>query len=212
MWASYAKTWRHKVAQNLPAPCFQVYAASVLASLPFRQADLAARGLAYTLLCELWVNHRLPRNPAALAKVLGFDAGEVAAALPAAMAFFNIDGDSIFCPQLEDYRTHLNEIRDKQKKGGKLGAAITNKKTGRAVKLADIDLGSNTANPQVHPQVEARVSSKAKSSTVNQSQTQPLEKGITPVVNSGVNAEWLAGYETVESCTPEAYAKASGGG
>ena len=200
------------MAQNLPAPCFQVYAASVLASLPFRQADLAARGLAYTLLCELWVNHRLPRNPAALAKVLGFDSGEVVAALPAAMAFFNIDGDSIFCPQLEDYRTHLNEIRDKQKRGGKLGAAITNRKTGRSVKPADIELEGSTANPQVYPQVEARVSSKAKSSTVNQSQTQPLEKRVTPVANSVGNAEWLAGYETAESCTPEAYAKASGGG
>lgn len=196
------------MAQNLPAPCFQVYAANVLASRPFRQADLVARGLVYTLLCELWVNHRLPHDPADLAKILGLDAKDVAAALPAAMAFFNIDGEGIYSPQLEDYRTHLNEIRDKQKKGGKLGADITNKKNGRAVKPADIEPQSNPTNPQV----EARVSSKAKSSTANQSQTQSLEKGITTVANSGVNAEWLAGYETAEICTPEAYAKASGGG
>ena len=200
------------MAQNLPAPCFQVYAANVLASRPFRQADLVARGLVYTLLCEFWVNHRLPHDPADLAKILGFDAKEVAAALPAAMAFFNIDGDSIFCSQLEDYRTHLNEIREKQKKGGKLGAAITNKKTGRSVNCADIALVGSTANPQVHPQIEARVSSKAKSNTSKQSQTQPLEKGITPVANSVENDEWLAEYETSESCTPDTYAKASGGG
>ena len=199
------------MAQNLPAPCFQVYAANVLASRPFRQADLVARGLVYTLLCEFWVNHRLPHNPADLAKILGLDAKEVAAALPAAMAFFKIDSEGIYSPQLEDYRTHLNEIRDKQKKGGKLGADITNKKNGRTAKPADIGPQSNPANPQVYPQVEARVSSKAKSSTVNQSQTQPLEKRIAPVVNSVGNAEWLAGYETAESCTPEAYAKASGG-
>ncbi len=62
---------------------------------------------------------------------------------------------------------------------------------------------SNRGRPNDgYPQVEARVSSKAKSSTSKQSQTQPLEKGITPAVNSGVNAEWLAGYETAESCKP----------
>lgn len=89
-------------------------------------------------------------------------------------------------------------------------------KNGRTVKPANIEPQSKPANPQVeaqvHPQVEARVSSKAKSSTVNQSQTQPLEKGITPVANSIENDEWLAGYKAAESCTPEAYAKASGGG
>lgn len=200
------------MSQNLPAPCFQVYAANVLASLPFRQADLAARGLVYTLLCELWVNHQLPSNPSILAKVLGLDAGEVAAVMPAAMAFLGIDGESIYSPQLEDYRTHLNEIRAKQKTGGKKGADITNGKKVRSEKHADIELDGSTANPQVHPQVEARVSSKAKSNTAKQSQTQPLEKGITPVTNSVENAEWLAEYETAESCTSEAYAKASGRG
>jgi uncharacterized protein YdaU (DUF1376 family) len=200
------------MAQNLPAPCYQVYAASTLASRPFRQADLAVRGLIHTMELECWVNHRLPHDPADLAKFLGVDVGVVAAALPAAMAFFNIDSEGIYSPRLEDYRQHLNEIRAKQKTGGKKGAEITNGKKLRTEKHADIGLESITANPQVHPQVEARVSSKAKSSTVNQSQTQPLEKGITPVVNSVENAEWLAGYETAESCTPEAYAKASGGG
>jgi len=200
------------MAQNLPAPCFQVYAASTLASRPFRQADLAVRGLIHTMELECWVNHRLPHDPADLAKFLGIAANEINAALPAAMAFFNIDGEGIYSPRLEDYRQHLNEIRAKQKTGGKKGAEITNKKNGRTAKPADIELQSKSANPQVYPQVEARVSSKAKSSTVNQSQTQPLEKVITPTVNAGVNAEWLAGYENVESCTPEAYARASGGG
>lgn len=200
------------MAQNLPAPCFQVYAASVLASRPFRQADLAARGLIHTMELECWVNHRLPHNPADLAKFLGLDAGEVAAALPAAMAFFNIDGEGIYSPQLEDYRQHLNEIRAKQKTGGKKGADITNGKKLRSEKCADIGSHSSTANPQVHPQVEARVSSRAKSNTAKQSQNQPLEREVTPAANSVENDEWLAGYEAAESCTAEAYAKASGGG
>ena len=193
------------MAQNLPAPCFQVYAASVLASLPFRQADLAARGLVYTLLCELWVNHRLPRNPAALAKVLGFEMGEVAVALPAAMAFFNIDIDSIYCQQLEDYRMHLNEIREKQKKGGKLGAAITNKKTGRSAKPADIASKSSIANSQVYPQVEARVSNKVQPNTEKQSQNQPT-------MRSDLLDPFIAEYEAAESCTAGAYVRASRGG
>ena len=200
------------MAQNLPAPCFQVYAANALASRPFRQANLAVRGLIHTMELECWVNHRLPHDPADLAKFLGIDANEITAALPAAMAFFSIDSEGIFSPRLEDYRLHLDEIRAKQKAGGKKGADITNGKKGRSTKPADIELGDGTANPQVYPQVEARVSSKAKSSTSKQSQTQPLEKGITPVANSGVHAEWLAEFEADESCTPEAYAKASGGG
>jgi uncharacterized protein YdaU (DUF1376 family) len=189
------------MAQNLPAPCYQVYAASVLASLPFRQADLATRGLIHTMQLECWVNHRLPSNPAALAKVLGFDAGEITAALPFAMTFFSIDGESIFSPQLEDYRTHLNEIRAKQKTGGKKGADITNGKKGRAVKNADIELEADTANPQVHPQVEARVLSKAKSSTAKQSQNQPPERAI-------IADQFVAEYEAAEA---NEYARASKG-
>lgn len=200
------------MAQNLPAPCYQVYAASTLASRPFRQADLAVRGLIHTMELECWVNHRLPHDSANLAKFLGVDAGVVASALPIAMAFFDIDGEGIFSPRLEDYRLHLDEIRAKQKAGGKKGADITNGKKGRSTKSADIEMAADTANPQVHPQVKARVSSKSKSNTVNQSQTQPLEKGITSVANLGVHAEWLAEFEADESCTPEAYAKASGGG
>jgi len=200
------------MAQNLPAPCFQIYAASTLASRPFRQANLAVRGLIHTMELECWVNHRLPHDPADLAKYLGVAANEINAALPAAMELFRIDSEGIFSPRLEDYRLHLDEIRAKQKAGGKKGADITNGKKGRSTKPADIEIGGDTANPQVYPQVEARVSSKAKSSTSKQSQTQPLEKGITPVANSGVHAEWLDEYEAAESCTPEAYAKASGGG
>lgn len=190
------------MAQNLPAPCYQVYAASVLASLPFRQADLVTRGLIHTMQLECWVNHRLPSNPVALAKVLGFDAGEIAAALPFAMSFFSNDGDSIFSPQLEDYRTHLNEIRAKQKTGGKKGADMTNSKKGRTVKPADIDLEADTANTRVHPLVEARVLSKAKSSSAKQSQNQPPERVV-------VADSFVAEYE---ACEANEYARASKGG
>jgi uncharacterized protein YdaU (DUF1376 family) len=176
------------MAQNLPAPCFQVYAANTLANISFRQSDLAARGLVYTLLCELWVNHRLPCNPAVLAKVLGLDAGELAAALPAAMAFFNIDGEDIYSSQLEDYQQRLDERRVKQQAGGKKGADTTNKKNKRAERPADIGLQSNPATPQVYP----RVSSTAKNNTVKQSQTQSTERAV-------VNDPFVEEYEAAEA-------------
>jgi uncharacterized protein YdaU (DUF1376 family) len=146
---------------------------------------------------ELWVNHRLPCNPAALAKVLGFDTGEVAAALPAAMTFFKIDGDSIFSPQLEDYRAHLNEIREKQKTGGRKGAEIANKRRRRSKTRPDIKLERITADPQVHPrvhpQVEALVSSTSKSSKAKSNP--PLEKGLVPA------DPWLNDYTAAQTPT-----------
>lgn len=199
------------MAQNLPAPCYQVYAASVLASLPFRKADLATRGLISTMQMECWVNQRLPSNPADLAKVLGFDVSEVAGSLAAAMAFFDTDKDGIFSPQLEDYRTHLDEIRVKQKAGGKIGAAKTNGKKASTETPVNTEIEGVSTNSHVHSQVEARVSSKAKSNTEKQSQNQPIERGVIPTANSVSNDEWVAGYEAVESCSANEYAKATRG-
>ena len=57
------------MAQNrLPAPCYQEYAASMLANLDFRQMPLSARGLLYTLRLECWENHRLPADSNKLCK------------------------------------------------------------------------------------------------------------------------------------------------
>ena len=128
------------MAQNLPAPCYQVYAANILSDMKFRQSDLATRGLIHTMQLECWVNHRLPNDPDILAKVLGLDAGEVAAALPSAMDFFSLDSEGNFSPQLEDYRTHLIEIRGKQKEGGKKGASIKSKNKKRLVNLDGIEI------------------------------------------------------------------------
>ena len=40
--------------------------------------------------------------------------------------FFNVSDGWVTCPELEDYRLHLKEIRAKQSSGGKKGAAKTN--------------------------------------------------------------------------------------
>lgn len=215
MLVNCAKRWRNKVAQNLPAPCYQVYAANVLASRPFRQAGLAVRGLVYTMEMECWVNHRLPDNPAELAKFLGIDAEEVAAALPAVMAFFTVDSEGIYSQRLEDYRAHLNEIREKQRNGGRLGAERANQKTRRPVESTGMGIKDGTGKPQVdlqvHPQVDPRVSNIVKANTAKSSQNQSTEKEVQMVAGLDKHRDWLSQYNAAERCTAEDYSKASGG-
>ena len=176
------------MAQNLPAPCYQVYAATQLANRTFRQADLAVRGLIFTMDMECWVNHRVPSDYPALSKFLGISLNDIVASMPEAMIFFAVDEHGIYSPRLENYRQHLNEIRAKQQAGGKKGANITNKKNKRAERPADIELQGNPANSQVHP----RVSSTAKNNTVKQSQTQSTERAV-------VNDPFVKEYEAAEA-------------
>lgn len=104
------------------APAFQEYASTMLANIKYRCMTLAERGLLDTMRRECWVNGGLPEKPAALAKVLGFDAAEIAAALPAAMAFFAIHGGLIVCPELDDLRATYAERRERMAEGGKRSA------------------------------------------------------------------------------------------
>jgi hypothetical protein len=59
-----------------------------------------------------------------LAKVLGYSADEIRAALPAVMAFFTVAGDDLFSPELDDYRAYRARIRRDQVKS----AEVTNNK------------------------------------------------------------------------------------
>ncbi len=95
------------MAQNRKAPAYQEYAATILAQLSFRTMSLQDRGLLYTMRLECWVNMCLPNNHIELAKVLGVPAAEVMTSLPAVMPFFEIAGNFIISPELEDYRIHL---------------------------------------------------------------------------------------------------------
>jgi hypothetical protein len=116
------------MAQNREAPAYQEYAAATMARTHYRVMTLAERGLLYSMRLECWVNRSVPADPHMLARVLGYDAGEVVNALPGVMPFFTSDGREITCPELEDYRAHLAAIREKQSSGGKQGAAKTNSK------------------------------------------------------------------------------------
>ena len=130
------------MAQNRDAPAFQEYAASMMAKFEYRCLSLSERGLLYSLRLECWVNGYLPADAPTLSRVLGFEAQDIAAALPNVMPFFKSDGKCITCPELEDYRAHLDGRREKLSAAGKKGAAKTNKKH------ADSDSATPAATPQ----------------------------------------------------------------
>jgi hypothetical protein len=131
------------MSQNREPPGYLEYAAAMMAKMPYRIMRLQDRGLFYSMRLECWVNGRLPESPGLLAKVLGFDEQEIAESLPAVMHFFSASGGFIFCPELEDYRKHLEEIREKKKAGGRLGATLTNRKKEKVKNRMDKDSAPN---------------------------------------------------------------------
>jgi len=190
------------MSQNRDAPAFQEYAAAMLSRLPFRTMLLQERGLLYTMRLECWVNMRLPVNHGDLAKVLGLPVAEVTASLPAVMPFFEVVDGYIISPELEDYRAHLAERKHKQSQGGKRGSAITNGKRNRPAKAADAGASSTSSSNSRLPR-RGGVESSVQTSTAQQSQNQPSEKG-------GVDS-FVAEYEAAESFAANDYAKASRG-
>lgn len=188
------------MSQNREPPAFQEYAASMLSNLSFRTMTLQERGLLYTMRLECWVNKQLPSNHHDLAKVLGLPVEEITASLAAVMEFFEIAGNFIVCPELEDYRVHLAERKLKQSQGGKRGSAITNDKRSRKAHADNpSDLSSNS---QVYRQ--GSVESSVQSSTAKPSQTQFSKKRI-------IDDPFVRDYEAAEQCSADDYDKASNG-
>lgn len=157
------------MSQNRRPPAYQEYPAEILARLPFRVMSLQDRGLFCTMRFECWVNSQLPKHPDLLAKVLGLPADQVSTSLPAVMPFFEIAGDSIICPELENYRKHLEDRNQKLSDAGKKGAAKTNEKSNKPISN-DVS-ATPTATPTATPAARTRPPStvkyrKAKSSSV----------------------------------------------
>ena len=135
------------MAQNRPAPCYQEYAASMLANVNFRQMPLAARGLLYTLRLECWENHQLPADSKKLSSVLRFDEAEIIAAMQWLDPFFQTNDGWITSPDLEDYRTHLAGQRKAQSVGGKKGAAKTNAGKSRVPRESVVKSSTDQLSP-----------------------------------------------------------------
>jgi len=183
------------MSQNRPPPAYQEYAAAMLADIRFRTMSLAERGLLHTMRLECWVNSNLPKDPATLAKILGADAQEIAAMLPAVMGFFAIQDDLIICPELEKYRTHLASIREKQAQGGKHGAALTNRKR-RPAKTTAVQ--GDSANPASNPRDPRPTTrdSLVNFNSIQPSQNQSLKKG-----DLEKHREWLDEHARYEKAS-----------
>ncbi|OGT34883.1 MAG: hypothetical protein A2W28_01100 [Gammaproteobacteria bacterium RBG_16_51_14] len=192
------------MSQNRDAPAYQEYAATMLSQIPFRTMTLQDRGLLYTMRMECWVNVRLPHSHSDLAKVLGLSVAEVAGSLAAVMPFFEIVDGFIISPEMEDYRAHLADRKSKQSHGGKRGSAITNGKRNRPAKAVDDGVSSTPSSTSRLPR-RGRGESLVQPSTEKPSQNQPLERRV-------ITDPFVAAYEAGESCTADAYARASGGG
>lgn len=172
----------------------------MLAKLPFRTMSLQDRGLLYTMRLECWENERLPNSPNDLAKIFGVPVAEISSSLAAVMPFFEVVGDFIVCPELDDYRAHLADRQEKQREGGKKGAAKTNSGSKQVANAGDDEVSST-------PSSNSRVTVKSlvESSAAKQSQEQSLENGV-------VADQFLKEYEAAEKCTAEEYARLTGRG
>lgn len=165
------------MAQNRKPPSFQEYAATILSSKSFRVMTLSQRGLLFTMRLECWVNHSTPSLSNELAKYLGFSHQEISEALSSeVISYFNESENSYICPELEDYRQHLKEIRDKQRAGGKKAAAITNNRW----------KGIESGNPHV------TCESLVQLSPIKLSSNQSLEKG-------NIHDDFVKDYESASN-------------
>lgn len=173
-------------AQNRPAPAFQEYAASMLARLEYRTLTLPQRGLLYSMRLECWVNRFLPESPSVLARILGFDEAEVVAELPYVMPFFGVQEGRIFSPELEDYRSHIDDVRARKSQGGKRGAVVTNSaKKPKRRGVAGMPPGMSSSMPAgMSPGIERHLS------TVQSSTAQPRKGVLTGNTVDSIYGEW----------------------
>ena len=105
------------------APAFMFYASDTMADKRYRLMTLAERGLYISLLNECWVNRSMPADQNAIAKWLAFAGDEIKSALTdRVLSFFIEENGELTSPELERYRTTLEERREKQSKGGRKGA------------------------------------------------------------------------------------------
>ena len=107
------------MAKHRPAPAYQEYAASLLSDRSYRLLSLSQRGLLHTLKLECWVNGSVPSDVCELSKIIGFPEDQIKTDLPGIQGWFQCDGFEMVCPELEDYRNHLELVRVARSKGGK---------------------------------------------------------------------------------------------
>lgn len=172
------------MAQNLPPPAYQEYAANMLANFEFRKMSLTARGLLYTLRLENWVQTPIPSDALTMSQLLRFDFDEVVAALREIAPFLQEADGTLTFPELENYRQHLKEQREKKSEGGKVGAQRAKANKDKAAQISEVD-------PQGYPQVTTGSTQRF---LVQKSKVQPNSAQLSSVSNSE-HDKWINEYE-----------------
>lgn len=165
--------------QNRTPPAYQEYAAAMMSRIEYRTLTLRQRGLLYSMRMECWVNRYLPESPDVLARILGFDVAEVAAEIPYVMQFFSVENGRIFCPELEAYREHLDERRERQSAAAK---STNEKRWGRKPRASTGDSGGigKRVGKRTDDRLDERIASRSLLSTVQPSLAQPRGEVFNP--------------------------------
>ncbi len=176
-----------------PAPAFLCYASNIIADKRYRLMSPAERFVWVSIYLECWPNHALPADPVELAKYLGYPVEDVKAGLTArVLTFFKEVKGELISPELEDYRA-VQALRNlKKSEGGKKGVERKRDKASGGLGNAE---GTPTGKPK---------------GSLNQSKPNQSKPNQSP--ESDVVDPFITAYNAAESCTPEAYARASGGG
>ena len=184
------------VRKTVDRPAFLMYAANVLAKREFRSMTLAQRGLWITMVLECWPNQEIPNEcNHGLADYLGRADEELTPLLPAVMWYFEQRGEDLFCPTLEKYRDEVDARHEKQKAGGKKGAAKTNESRNQLnAKDDEHDSSTPTSTPTSTPKAPRRGSSGSLDQTKpNQTKTKQPGKDL-PLNDKGeipAFTEWM---------------------
>lgn len=194
------------MSQNRDAPAYQEYASTILSKMEFRTMTLQERGLLYTLRLESWANGRFPSDASSLAKILGLPLEEITSVLLAVlvMPFFEVTDGLITCPELEEYRQHLVERNARQSKGGKRGAAMTNKKRKQD---KNNESGDESSTPPSRTQAPRRAPRRGEVESLVQHSTDQNSKNQLTGVDLSTPA-WSDDDSPV--CTASEYAAAKG--
>ena len=146
-------------ASHRPPPAFQEYGADLLNLESITLMSLAERGLLVSMRWKVWANDSLPRDPAALARVLGLEVQDVRANLSEhVLSFFaDLEGDNtrLVCPELATQKKKLIERRQKFVDAGHRGGMSSK------IKGKD-DAATFAATPQVRLAASGKPSEKSR--------------------------------------------------
>jgi hypothetical protein len=118
-----------------PPPAYQVYAADDLARSEYYGLSSGERGLLDSMQRAYWAEGSLLRDPKLLARALRLDETEVREYLTeAVLRHFESDESDptrLHSKELQRQKLNYQVLRERQREGGRVGAAMTNRKHNR---------------------------------------------------------------------------------